>query len=110
MPAGTPVASLPIGRAGRLAVHPRAATFEGDEMKKARCLLCDTNMEVIEIDRFNKPHGIALMAAGVLFLAAIPAEAILGYALLPFGAVVAFSKKQVWRCPRCSAIADKIAD
>ncbi len=77
-------------------------------MHEARCLLCSSDMEVIEIDRFNKPHGIALMAAGLLFLAAIPAEAILGYALIPFGAVVAFSKKRVWHCPCCSTIADKM--
>jgi hypothetical protein len=48
------------------------------------------------------------MSAGLLFLAAIPAEAVLGYALLPFGAVVAFSKKEVWYCPSCSSIADRI--
>ena len=54
-------------------------------------------------------YAVALMAAGVLFLAAIPLEAVLGYALIPFGAVVAFSKKEVWRCPRCSSITDKVA-
>jgi hypothetical protein len=77
-------------------------------MEPVRCVLCNSEMKIIRIDRFNKPHGIALMAAGLLFLAAIPAEAVLGFALIPFGAVVAFSKKEVWYCPSCLTVAGKL--
>ena len=77
-------------------------------MQNARCVHCRVEMETVKVDRFAKPHGFAMMAAGVLFLTAIPLEAVLGYALIPFGAVVAFAKKEVWRCPRCSAVTDRI--
>ena len=78
-------------------------------MRKARCVHCHVEMETVKVDRFAKPHGFAMMAAGVLFLTAIPLEAVLGYALVPFGAVVAFSKKEVWRCPRCLSTTDRIS-
>lgn len=78
-------------------------------MKRPRCVHCRKQMKITKVDKFNKPQGIALMSAGLLFLAAIPVEAILSVVLLPFGAVVAFSKKEVWFCPSCSSIVDRFA-
>jgi hypothetical protein len=75
--------------------------------KSIRCSLCGTGMEILQVDKYNKPHGFALIASGVLFVAAIPAEALLGLVLLPFGLVVAFSKKEVWSCPSCLSVTDK---
>jgi hypothetical protein len=77
-------------------------------MKTVKCLYCKGKMTIVKIDRFNKPHGLALMSAGVLFLTAIPLEAVLGFVLLPFGAVVAFSKKEAWYCPKCSSFVDRM--
>ncbi|MEI8347336.1 MAG: hypothetical protein WCG27_07710 [Pseudomonadota bacterium] len=76
--------------------------------KSVKCSLCGDNMETILVGKYNKPHGIALVSAGLLFLVAMPADALLGLVLLPFGLVVSLSKKEVWYCPTCFAISEKI--
>ncbi|MBF0299505.1 MAG: hypothetical protein HQK51_12340 [Oligoflexia bacterium] len=74
--------------------------------KIAKCTHCGDNMGIIRVDKYNRPHGAALIAIGFLFLIALPVEAILSLVLLPFGIVVFFSKKEVWCCPSCSSIAE----
>jgi uncharacterized protein (DUF983 family) len=78
--------------------------------KPARCTLCGTDMKILQLDKYNKPHGFALMAIGVVIVAAIPAEALLSLVLLPFGLVVAFSKKEVWSCPSCFSLTERLGN
>jgi hypothetical protein len=77
-------------------------------MTIAQCLHCGDEMQIIKVDKFNKPHGITMITAGILFLTLIPTEAILGLALIPFGIFIVVTKKEVWHCPSCSTIVDKM--
>jgi hypothetical protein len=76
-------------------------------MRSVRCANCGEKMEIIKVDKYSKPHGVALVSAGLLFLVAMPIEALLGLVLVPFGLVVSFTKKDVWNCPSCAAIVDR---
>ena len=64
-------------------------------------------MITIKVDKYNKPHGLALIAVSVVFIVAMPVEALLSIVLIPFGLVVFFAKKEVWHCLSCGVICEK---
>ncbi|MBF0360628.1 MAG: hypothetical protein HQK49_06440 [Oligoflexia bacterium] len=74
--------------------------------KMVKCVHCGDKMSIIRVNKYSRPHGAALIGIGLLFLIALPVEAILSLVLLPFGAVVFFSKKEVWSCPSCSSMTE----
>ena len=77
-------------------------------MKKSpNCVHCGEGMQVIKVDKYNKPHGLALVAVSIVFIIAMPVEALLSIVLIPFGLVVFFAKKEVWHCSSCAVISEK---
>jgi hypothetical protein len=76
-------------------------------VSNVKCCYCDGHMQMIKVPRFGTPHGIAMVVIGVLMLTFIHVGGLLGIVVLPFGLVVLFSKKRVWHCTSCYAIADR---
>ncbi len=65
-------------------------------------------MATIEVPKYSVPHGIALVIIGTLLLMFIHVGGLLGIIVVPFGLVVLLSKKRIWSCLRCGAVADRV--
>ena len=75
---------------------------------RVRCCYCNGEMTTIEVPKYSVPHGVALVVIGTLLLLFIHVGGLLGIVVVPFGLVVLFSRKRVWSCLRCHAVADRI--
>jgi hypothetical protein len=65
-------------------------------------------MAMIEVPKYSVPHGVALVVIGTMLLLFIHVGGLLGLIVVPFGLVVLFSKKRIWSCLSCRAVADRV--
>jgi hypothetical protein len=75
---------------------------------QVKCCYCNGKMSLIKVPKYSVPHGVALVVIGTILLIFIHVGGLLGIVVVPFGLVVLLSKKKVWFCSSCDAIADRV--
>ncbi|MBF0314631.1 MAG: hypothetical protein HQK50_09760 [Oligoflexia bacterium] len=76
-------------------------------MESIQCHLCNGQMEITQVLRYNKSVSILFVVLGVLLSLSV-AGIILGILFLIAGVVMCKTKKEVWYCNSCKSIIDRV--
>lgn len=76
-------------------------------MDSIRCNLCNGQMEVTRILKYNKMFGIVFVIIGFLLSISL-AGILLGIMFLIVGIVMCTTKKEVWYCSSCKSIINRV--